>query len=113
MIEWLIPDKERNLVELDTQTKYILDRKRVELRENELLEARNLGMMAGSENIHVKTPQQSNITFMSHARSRSQISKAGNSISNLETVISPRLNKPVRAFSITDADYEQSCSKLV
>ena len=111
MIEWLIPDKERNLVELDTQTKYILDRKRVELRENELLEARNLGMMAGSENI--KTPQQSNITFMSHARSRSQISKAGNSISNLETVISPRLNKPVRAFSITDADYEQSCSKLV
>jgi len=111
LIEWLIPDKERNLVELDTQTKYILDRKRVELRENELLEARNLGMMAGSENI--KTPQQSNVTFMSHARSRSQISKAGNSISNLETVISPRLNKPVRAFSITDADYEQSCSKLV
>ena len=111
MIEWLIPDKERNLVELDTQTKYILDRKRVELRENELLEARNLGTMAGSEN--AKTPQQSNVTFMSHARSRSQISKAGNSISNLETVISPRLNKPVRAFSITDADYEQSCSKLV
>lgn len=108
LIEWLIPDRERHLVELDTQTKYILDRKRVELRENELLEARNLGMMAGSPGL--KTPKQSN---MSHTRSRSLISKSGNSISNLEAVINPRLNKPVRAFSITDDLYEQSCSKLV
>ena len=42
LIEWLIPDEEKSLVDLDTQTKFILDRKRVELRENRLIAAQYL-----------------------------------------------------------------------
>ena len=39
LIEWLIPDEEKSLVDLETQTKFILDRKREELRENQLIAA--------------------------------------------------------------------------
>lgn len=42
LIEWLIPDEEKSLVDLETQTKFILDRKRAELRENQLIEAQKL-----------------------------------------------------------------------
>lgn len=45
LIEWLIPDEEKSLVDLDTQTKFILDRKRIELRENRLIEAQILNQL--------------------------------------------------------------------
>ena len=45
LIEWLIPDEEKSLLDLDTQTKFILDRKRIELRENRLIEAQILNQL--------------------------------------------------------------------